>query len=253
LSEAHKKELWERWKAGESISDIARALKKPPGSIHGMLKATGGIVPPARRRPWWALSLSEREEISRGLASGESMHTIAARLGRSASTVSREVERNGGRRNYRAAQADVRAWERARRPKRCLLTESERLCDVVAKRLKEDWSPQQISGWLKRRYPDDEAMRVSHETIYRTLFVQTKGTLKRELLVHLRSRRMMRRARCASTAGQRRGQIKDAVSIRERPPEAEDRAVPGHWEGDLLAGSRNTHIAPPWSNAVRGS
>ncbi len=243
LSEAHKKELWERWKAGESISDIARALKKPPGSIHGMLKATGGIVPPARRRPRWALSLSEREEISRGLASGESMHTIAARLGRSASTVSREVERNGGRRNYRAAQADVRAWERARRPKRCLLTESERLCDVVAKRLKEDWSPQQISGWLKRRYPDDEAMRVSHETIYRTLFVQTKGALKRELLVHLRSRRMMRRAQCASTAGQRRGQIKDAVSIRERPPEAEDRAVPGHWEGDLLAGSRNTHIA----------
>jgi len=171
------------------------------------------------------------------------MRTIAARLGRPASTVSREVGRNGGRKDYRAAMADEKAWERARRPKRCLLTESERLRDVVAKKLKEDCSPQQISGWLKRRYPDGEAMHVSHETIYRTLFVQTRGALKKELLAHLRSRRMMRRARCASTSGQQRGQIKDAVSIRERPPEAEDRAVPGHWEGDLLAGSRNTHVA----------
>ena len=243
LPEARKKELWERWKAGESISDIARALKKPPGSIHGVLRATGGIAPPARRRPRWMLSLAEREEISRGLASGESMRAIAARLGRPASTVSREVERNGGRKDYRAAMADEKAWQRARRPKRCLLAENDLLRDVVAKKLKEDWSPQQISGWLKRRYPDDEAMRVSHETIYRTLFVQSRGALKRELLAHLRSRRMMRRARCASTTGQQRGQIKDAVSIRERPPEAEDRAVPGHWEGDLLAGGRNTHIA----------
>ncbi len=243
LPEARKKELWDRWKAGESISDIARALKKPPGSIHGILKANGGIAPPQRRRARWALTVAEREEISRGLASGESMRAIAVRLGRSASTVSREVGRHGGSRDYRAQKADERAWERARRPKRCLLAENDRLRDVVAKKLKEDWSPQQISGWLKRRCSDDGAMRVSHETIYRTLFVQTRGALKKELLAHLRSRRMMRRARCASTAGQQRGQIKDAVSIRERPPEVEERAVPGHWEGDLLAGAHNTHVA----------
>jgi len=167
---------------------------------------------------------------------------IAARLGRSASTASREVNRNGERRNYRALKAEEQAWERARRAKRCLLAANSGLRDLVAKKLKEDWSPQQISGWLARRYPDDEAMQVSHESIYRTLFVQARGALKKELLTHLRSGRTMRRARCASTAGQQRGQINDAVSIRERPPEAEDRAVPGHWEGDLLAGSRNTHV-----------
>ena len=243
LSAAGKEELWERWRVGESISDIARALHKPPGSIHGMLEATGGISPPQRRRRRCALTLAEREEISRGLAAGDSMRVIATRLRRCASTVSREIERNGGRRNYRATKADERAWERARRPKRCLLAMNHFLRDVVARKLREDWSPEQISGWLKKRYPDEEAMRVSHETIYRTLFVQARGALKRELLTHLRSRRMMRKGRHASTRGQPRGQIKEAVSIRERPPEAEDRAVPGHWEGDLLAGSRNTHVA----------
>ncbi len=244
LSEAGKQELWERWRAGESISDIARALQKPPGSIHGMLEATGGISPPQRRRRRCALTPAEREEISRGLATGDSLRTtIAARLGRSASTVCREVNRNGGRVRYRAAKANERTWQRARRPKRCLLAMNDGLREVVAEKLKEDWSPEQVSGWLKREYPDDEAMRVSHETIYRTLFVQARGALKRELLAHLRSRRMMRKGRRASTAGQGRAQIKDAVSIRERPPEAEDRAVPGHWEGDLLAGSRNTHVA----------
>jgi IS30 family transposase len=243
LSAAGKREMWERWKAGESISDIARALKKPPGSIHGMLKSAGGIVPPERRRARLALTPVEREEISRGLATGESLRAIADRLGRPPSTVSREVSRNGGRQDYRAAKADEKAWERARRPKGCLLATNDPLRGVVARKLGEDWSPEQISGWLKRRYPDDEAMRVSHETIYRTLFVQARGALKRELLAHLRSRRMMRRGRHASTAGQPRGRIKEAVSIRERPAEAEDRAVPGHWEGDLLAGSRNTHIA----------
>ncbi len=242
LSEARKKELWERWKAGESISDIARALKKPPGSIHGVLKTTGGFAPPRRRRPRWMLSLAEREEISRGLAAEESMRAIAARLGRSASTVSREVGRNGGRKDYRALKAEERAWQRARRPKRCLLAINDLLRNVVARKLKEDWSPEQISGWLRRRYPDDGAMYVSHETIYRTLFVQTRGALKKELLAHLRSGRTMRRSRYASTSGQQRGQIKDAVSIRNRPPAAEDRAVPGHWEGDLLAGAHNTHV-----------
>jgi IS30 family transposase len=243
LSAAGKKELWKRWRAGESISDIARALQKPAGSIHGMIEATGGFSPPQRRRGRCALTPAEREEISRGLASGESLRAIAARLSRPASTVCREVNRNGGRRNYRAQKAEEQAWERARRPKRCLLAIDDRLRDLVAEKLKEDWSPQQISGWIKREYPDDEAMRVSHETIYRTLFVQTRGALKRELLAHLRSRRMMRRSRHASTRGQPRGQIKEAVSIRERPPEAEDRAIPGHWEGDLISGSRNTHIA----------
>jgi IS30 family transposase len=243
LSAAGKKELWKRWRAGESISDIARALQKAPGSIHGMIEATGGISAPERHRRRCALTPPEREEISRGLASGESLRAIAARLGRPASTVCREVNRNGGRRNYRAQKAEERASERARRPKRCLLAIEDRLRDLVAAKLEADWSPQQISGWLKREYPSDEAMRISHETIYRTLFVQARGALKRELLAHLRSRRMMRRSRRASTRGQPRGQIKEAVSIRERPPEAEDRAVPGHWEGDLLAGSRNTHVA----------
>jgi len=243
LSAAGKKELWKRWRAGESISDIARALQKPPGSVHGMLEVTGGISPPERRRRGCALTPSEREEISRGLAAGESLRTIAARLGRCASTVCREVNRNGGRRRYRAQKAEEQASKRARRPKRCWLAINERLRVVVAGKLRDDWSPEQISGWLGREYPLDEAMRISHETIYRTLFVQAKGALKRELLAHLRSGRMMRKGRHASTRGQPRGQIKEAVSIRERPPEAEDRAVPGHWEGDLLAGSRNTHIA----------
>jgi IS30 family transposase len=243
LYAAGKQELWERWRAGESISDIARALQKPPGSIHGMLQATGGFSPPELHRRRCTLTPSEREEISRGLTAGEPLRAIAARLGRCASTVCREVNRNGGRRDYRAQKADERAWERARRPKRCLLGTNHFLRDVVARKLQEDWSPEQISGWLKREYPDDETIRISHETIYRTLFVQARGALKRELLAHLRSRRMMRKGRHASTTGQPRGQIKEAVSIRERPPEAEDRAVPGHWEGDLLAGSRNTHVA----------
>ncbi|MEJ7871229.1 MAG: IS30 family transposase [Rubrobacteraceae bacterium] len=243
LSASQKKELWERWKAGESLSDIARVLEKRTGSIHAVLKATGGIAPRERCRPRWALSLAEREEISRGLAAGDSVRAVAARLGRSPSTVSREINRHGGRMNYRALKADERAWRRARRPKRCLLAANSRLRDVVAEKLKEDFSPQQIRGWLAKRYPDDEVMRVSAETIYLTLFIQARGALKRELLAHLRSRRTMRYARRSSTLSNKRGQIKDAVSIRERPPEAEDRAVPGHWEGDLLAGSRGTHVA----------
>src|SRR5215208_2537199 len=178
LSAAGKKELWERWRAGESISDIARALQKAPGSIHGMIEATGGISPPQRRRRRCALTPAEREEISRGLATGESLRAIAARLSRSASTVCREVNRNGGRRRYRAQKAEEQASKRSLRPKRCLLAMNKRLSDVVAEKLKEDWSPEQISGWLKRQYPLDETtMRVSHETIYRPLFVQARGAL----------------------------------------------------------------------------
>jgi IS30 family transposase len=243
LSEAGKKELWQRWKDGESISDIARALQKPPGSIHGMIENVGGIAPPRRCRRRSSLTPAEREEISRGVASEESFRAIAARLGRHASTICREVNRNGGRERYRAQEAEEWTLKRARRPKRCLLSIDERLRDLVARKLSEDWSPEQISGWIAKQYPSNEAMRVSHETIYRTLFVQARGALKRELLAHLRSGRMMRKSRYASNKGQPRGQIKEAVSIRERPPEAEDRAVPGHWEGDLLAGSRNTHVA----------
>jgi len=157
--------------------------------------------------------------------------------------VSREISRHGGRPAYRAHEADGQAWESALRPKRCLLGLNRKLRDIVASKLIRDWSPEQISGWLKLQYPDDESMRVSHETIYRSLFIQARGVLKKELLDQLRSKRRMRRSRHASASGQSRGQIVDAVSIRERPAEVEDRAVPGHWEGDLLAGAKNTYIA----------
>ena len=243
LSVSQKTELWQRWKDGQSLSDIGRALAKHPGSIHGVISSNGGIVPPARRRSRLALSLFEREEISRGIAAGDSMREIAIAIGRAPSTVSREVARHGGRKRYRASEADQVAWDRARRPKPCRLAVRRRLRKVVAKKLSLDWSPEQISGWLKRQYPGDEEMQISHETIYRSLFVQTRGVLKKELVGHLRTRRMMRRSKLASTCGQPRGQIVDAVSIRERPAEIEDRAVPGHWEGDLIAGSNNTHIA----------
>ncbi len=243
LSASQKRELWQRWKHGQSLSDIARALEKHPGSIHGVVSSNGGIVPLERRRSRLALSPLEREEISRGIAADRSMRKIASSIQRAPSTVSREIARNGGRQRYRASEADQGAWGRARRPKPCRLALYRRLQRIVAKKLSLEWSPEQISGWLKRSYPEDEEMQISHETIYRSLFVQARGVLKKELVGHLRTRRMMRRSKKASTRGQPRGQIVDAVSIRERPAEIEDRAVPGHWEGDLLAGSNNTHIA----------
>lgn len=243
LTSAERAELWHRWKCGQSLSDIARALDRKPGTVHGLISTTGGIAPTVRQRSPRSLSLAEREEISRGIAAGLSARQIAAQLGRPVSTICREVNRNGGRRGYRAADADSRAWARSRRPKTCKLAACPRLQRLVARKLRLDWSPEQISGWLKRTFPDDERMRVSHETIYRSLFVQARGVLKKELMKHLRSRRQMRRSKHATTAGQRRGQIVDAVSIRERPAEVEDRAVPGHWEGDLIAGSNNSHIA----------
>ncbi len=243
LSSAQKRELWERWRRGQSLNDIARALAKRRGSIHHVLKSSGGIEPCARRRSRRALSLSEREEISRGLAEGQSMRAIAASIQRAPSTVSREIGRHCGREAYRATEADRRAWDSARRPKPCRLAVHRRLQKIVAKKLGLDWAPEQISGWLKRRYPGDPEMQISHETIYRSLFVQARGVLKKELVGHLRTRRVIRRSKKARTRGQGRGQIVDAVSIRERPAEVEDRAVPGPWEGDLLAGSHNTHIA----------
>ena len=243
MSPQQKHELWGRWKAGQSLSDIGRSLGKHAGSIFGILHSRGGIAPPARRRSARSLSMREREEISRGLISGLSLRMLAVQLGRAPSTISREVKRNNGRRKYRAANADDRAWQSACRPKPCRLAINRALQMVVAQKLNDNWSPQQISGWLKVEYVNDAPMMVSHETIYKSLFVQARGVLRKELISRLRTRRLMRRGKSSSTRGQPRGQIVDAVSIRQRPAEVEDRAIPGHWEGDLLAGGKNSHIA----------
>jgi len=242
LSSAQKAELWQRWKSGQSLSDIGRALGKHAGSVHGVLSANGGILPATRCRSSRSLSLAEREEISRGIAVGASMRKIAAIINRSPSTVSREVSRNGGS-TYRAVEADSRAWHQACRPKPCHLVKFPILQGIVARKLSVNWSPAQIAGWLKQQYPEDGSMRISHETIYRSLFIQARGVLKKELVSHLRSRRMMRRSKHATTDGQPRGRIIDGISIHERPADVEDRAIPGHWEGDLITGSNNTHIA----------
>ena len=238
-----KAELWDRWQRGESMNAIGRAFGKGSASVYCQLAHTGGIRPQPRRRSRLALTLSEREEISRGTVARQSIRTIARSLGRSPSTVSREIRRNGGYDDYRASRADTQAWERARRPKQCQMARYPRLGQVVAGKLRLDWAPEQIAGWLKRAYPEDESYHVSHETIYRSLFVQARGVLKKELLRHLRSKRTIRRSRHASQRGIGRGQLRDVVSIRERPAAVEDRAVPGHWEGDLIAGSKNSYIA----------
>jgi len=243
LSREQKSELWARWKTGECVSDIARALEVPGSRVHHVLACTGGIAPVARRRSSQALRMEEREEISRGIAAGHSARRIAAQLKRPACTVTRELARNGGRSAYRASEADVWAWDRGRRPKQCRLAANSKLRYLVAGKLSAQWSPEQISGWLKWQFPMDESLQVSHETIYRTLFVQARGALKKELIGHLRAVRRIRRPNGVARSTGLRGQIVDAVSIRERPAEAEDRAVPGHWEGDLLCGGRNTYIA----------
>ena len=236
-------ELWSRWKAGQSLHEIGRAFGKSHVVIHFLLARHGGIAPTARRRSLLALTLAERENISRGIASGSSLREIAKHLERAVSTVSREVARHGGRPQYRANEADHRAWESALRPKPCLLARKGKLQEIVASKLILDWSPEQISGWLKMQYPEDESMRVSHETIYRSLFIQARGVLKKELMQHLRTQRRIRRSRQSRASGHRSGQIVEAISIRERPAEIEDRAIPGHWEGDLLGGTNNSHIA----------
>lgn len=242
LSPAQKTDVWKRWKAGQSLHAIGRVFGKPHTSIRHLLLPRGGIPPAVRRRSRLALTRSDREDISRGIASGSSIREIARHLDRAASTVGREVTRHGGRPAYRAHEADDQAWESALRPKRCLLALHRRLREVVASKLVLEWSPEQISGWLKTRYPDDPSMRVSHETIYRSLFIQARGVLKKELMDHLRTKRRMRRSRHSRIFKDARGQIADAISIRERPAEVEDRAVPGHWEGDLLSGSKNSHM-----------
>jgi IS30 family transposase len=243
LSATQRTDMWSRWKEGQSLHEIGRVFGKDHVSIQFMLSQRGGIVPAARRRSLLTLTLVEREDISRGIASGSSIRNIARGLQRAVSTVSREVARHGGRPRYRASDADQQAWESALRPKACLLAIHIKLQEIVASKLVLDWSPQQISGWLKNQYPDDGSMRVSHETIYRSLFIQARGVLKKELIAHLRTKRRIRRSRHSRVGGQSRGQIVDAISIRERPAEIEDRAIPGHWEGDLLGGTKNSHIA----------
>ncbi|MFQ5982588.1 MAG: IS30 family transposase [Woeseiaceae bacterium] len=242
-SEADKALMWDRWQKGESLNSIARLFDRHHSAIQGVLARTGGLRPAARRRSRLALTMVEREEISRGVVAGRSIRSIASGLGRAPSTVSRELRRNGRRRRYRGSQADQAAWDRARRPKTCKLAENRALARVVAAKLQLEWAPEQIAGWLKRSYPDNEAFQVSHETIYKTLFIQARGALKKELLQHLRKTRAMRRSRHKTLKGEGLGQITNTVSIRERPAEAEDRAVPGHWEGDLLFGSNNSQIA----------
>ena len=242
VTAAESAELWERWKKGEGLHAIGAALGRGHTSIFAHLRPSGGIRPPARRRSSRVLTLAEREEISRGIVEGRSVRAIARALGRAASTVSREIGRNGGSRRYRAEASDQRAWKQALRPKLCKLAMHGQLQQAVVTKLGKNWSPEQIAGWLKRSYPQNEARRVSHETIYRSLYVQARGVLKQELMAHLRSQRRFRRSRHATQKGGEHGQIVGAVSISERPASVEDRAVPGHWEGDLLCGSKNSYI-----------
>ena len=242
-TETDKALMWDRWQKGESLNSIARHFDRHHSAIQGVLSRTGGIRPRERRRAKLALTLAEREEISRGVVAGRSIRSIASALGRAPSTVSREINRNGGRRGYRASKADQAAWDRAHRPKTCKLVENRALARTVASKLQLEWSPEQIAGWLKRTYPDDENYQVSHETIYLSLFIQARGALKKELLQHLRKTRAMRRSRHHTQKTDDHGRITDTVSISERPASVEDRAVPGHWEGDLIIGTNNSQIA----------
>jgi IS30 family transposase len=242
-TESQKALMWERWQKGESLQQIAQLFDRTHSSVQGILVRTGGIRPAPRHRSTLALTLTEREEVSRALAAGRSIRSIASQLGRAPSTISREIQRNGGQQWYRASRADQAAWDRAQRPKTCKLVKNRRLARVVAGKLQSQWSPEQIAGWLKRTYPADETHQVSHETIYRSLFIQARGALKKELLQHLRRTRAMRRSRHHTQKTANHGRIVDAVSISERPAATEDRALPGHWEGDLLFGDRNSQIA----------
>ena len=243
-TEGQKAQMWERWQRGESLRQIASLLfDRHHSSVREIFVDSGGIRPAQRRRSPRALSLSEREEISRGLVAGRSIRSIAASLNRAPSTISRELRRNEGSKGYRASQADQAAWDRARRPKPCKLGLHPALARRVAGKLKRRWSPEQIAGWLRRSSPNDPNRQVSHETIYRTLYIQARGALKRELLAHLRRTRGMRRSRHHTQKTENHGRITNTVSISQRPASAEDRAVPGHWEGDLLYGNRDSQIA----------
>ena len=241
--ESQKSQMWDRWQRGESLHQIARLFDRHHSAVRGILAASGGIRPPLRKRSPRALTLAEREDISRALVAGHSIRSIATSLQRAPSTVSREIGRNGGSENYRASQADEAAWARARRPKLCKLVMHRALARWVAEKLQRHWAPQQIAGWLKHCNPDDTSCQVSHETIYRTLYIQSRGALKKELLAHLRRTRTMRRSRHHTQKTDDHGRITGTVSISERPASVDDRAVPGHWEGDLLFGDKNSQIA----------
>jgi IS30 family transposase len=242
-TETQRALMWDRWQKGESLQKIALLFDRNHSSIQKILAQTGGIRPAQRCRSRLALTLAEREEISRAVAAGHSIRWIATSLDRAPSTISREIRRNGGHGCYRASQADQAAWDRACRPKTCKLAEHRMLACKVAEKLRRQWSPEQIAGWLKRTYPDDTSCQVSHETIYRSLFIQSRGALKKELLEHLRRSRAMRRSRHHTQKTGDHGKIIGTVSISERPAQVDDRAVPGHWEGDLLFGSKNSQIA----------
>lgn len=242
-TEAQKALMWEHWKKGESLQQIAQLFDRNHSSVQRILAESGGIRPAERQRSRLALTLAEREEISRSLATGQSIRRIAETLGRAPSTISREISRNGGQTSYRASCADAAAWKRAHRPKCCKLVNNPELACIVASKLQSQWSPEQIAGWLKHTFPGSEDYQVSHETIYRSLFIQARGALKKELLEHLRRTRAMRRSRHHTQKKENHGSIKDTVSISERPAIVEDRAVPGHWEGDLVFGDRNSQIA----------
>ncbi len=241
-SEVQKAMMWDRWERGESLHDIAALFDRGHSSIQRILSESGGIRPAQRVRSRLALSLSEREEISRGVVAGRSIRWIAVSLSRAPSSISREIRRNGGRQDYRASQADQAAWDKAHRPKSCKLVRNRALARIVAQKLKMLWSPEQIAGWLKSAYPQDESYQVSQETIYRSLFIQARGALKKELLQHLRRTRAMRRSRQYTQKRDDHGRISNTISISERPASVEDRAVPGHWEGDLIFGTNNSQI-----------
>jgi transposase, IS30 family len=242
FSEEDKKTIWDMRESGVPVKRIAKHLGRQNSSLRKFIADAGGRRPTARERSELRLSLAEREEISRGLAAGWSLRLIARELGRSASTICREVNTNGGRKKYRALPADRGAQRRALRPKRAKLAGCRRLRSVVERKLEARWSPQQISGWLAEQYPNDPEMRVSHETIYQSLFVQSRGALRKELHACLRTGRAMRRAKAYTKGNVGQGQLRDMVMISERPAEVADRAVPGHWEGDLIFGKKMTSI-----------
>jgi IS30 family transposase len=242
-SDAQKAEMWDRWQKGDSMHAIAGAFDRYHSSVSNILTQNGGIRPAVRKRASISLTLIERETISRGLASQQTIRLIATQISRAPSTVSREIHRNGGVDSYRASKADTAAWARAKRPKSCKLAGSPHLIREITAKLIKQWSPEQISGWLKRQYPDDECYHVSHETIYKSLFIQARGVLKKELIACLRTQRSSRRPKKFSLKGTGIGKVPEAISIRERPASVEDRAIPGHWEGDLIEGSKNTYIA----------
>lgn len=242
-SAAQRSMMWDLYQKGESLASIASHFDRSHTIAASIIGRTGGIRPADRKRRDCHLTLEEREEISRGIAADLSVRLIAQNLNRAPSTVSREISRNGGRVEYRASVADTQAWENAKRQKACKLLLDRKLSLKLARKLKRSWSPEQIAGWLKYTYPKDQDRTVSHETIYKTLYIQTRGALKKELMAHLRSNRMMRRPKHSTSKKNGQGRIPDAVSISERPASVEDRAIPGHWEGDLIQGSGKTFVA----------